>query len=201
VCAVATLFFVGLFLGLGPGIVHVIYGEKWIPALPTLYVYTCAIAFGFLAPVLAAALDAVGKPQLMVRLSVGWTALCWVSVATAMSFSREPVTYAVAYCPPVVVGNLAVAWVVAQLLPEARLWPRVRAASFAAIVLALGARFGVLRIVGGPVTLVAAILACAAIFVGTLALVDRAALVELWGAVRGKPAAPTASAPASDAAA
>ena len=33
----------------------------------------------------------------------------------------------------VVVGNLAVAWVVAQLLPEARLWPRVRAASFAAM--------------------------------------------------------------------
>jgi O-antigen/teichoic acid export membrane protein len=38
VCANATLFYVGLCLGIGPRMVDIIYSAKWLPAFPALYV-------------------------------------------------------------------------------------------------------------------------------------------------------------------
>ena len=38
ICAMGTLFFVGLVFGLGPNIVGVVYTDKWLPALPLFYV-------------------------------------------------------------------------------------------------------------------------------------------------------------------
>ena len=63
VCANATLFFVGLCLGIGPPMVDIIYSAKWLPAFPALYVYSLAIAIGFLSSIVASALDALGRPK------------------------------------------------------------------------------------------------------------------------------------------
>jgi len=59
VCATVTLLFVALFMGLGPAVVQAIFGDKWMPALPTLYVFAAAISVGFLVPIISGALDAM----------------------------------------------------------------------------------------------------------------------------------------------
>ena len=75
VCGMATMASVAFFLGLGPSIIHVVYGDKWLPALPLLYIFAAAITFGFLSPIVGAALDASGRPGVLARLAVGWTIL------------------------------------------------------------------------------------------------------------------------------
>ena len=61
VSAMGTLFFVGLAFGLGPNLIHVVYGDKWLPALPLFYVYAGALSIGFLHPVVSPALDALAS--------------------------------------------------------------------------------------------------------------------------------------------
>src|SRR5262249_41649213 len=107
VCAMGTLFFWGLGVGLGPNIVEVMYGDKWIPALPIFYVYVTGISIGFLSPLIAPALDALGKPQIMARLSIGWTvAICALVPFTTPLAARMglggTVGFAIGYCIPTV---------------------------------------------------------------------------------------------------
>src|SRR3982750_3687342 len=49
----------------------IIYWDQWARAIPALYVYALAITFGFLSPVVAAVLEALGKPQIIFRLAAG----------------------------------------------------------------------------------------------------------------------------------
>jgi PST family polysaccharide transporter len=186
VCATVTLFFVGLFLGLGPSVVSVVYGDKWVPALPTLYVFAVAISIGFVVPIMSGALDAIGKPQVMMRLGIYWTVLNWVAVATVMHFRADPLSFTLGYCIHIVFGNLAVIFVVKRLLPGARLWPRIRAGILASAGAAAVGRWGLLPWARGPLTLVLAVLAVLGAFVATLAVIDRSGLRELWAMARKK---------------
>jgi O-antigen/teichoic acid export membrane protein len=135
-CSVATLFYVGLMLGLAPNVVLIVYGAKWLPAVPVLYVFLVAIAFGFLAPLIVPALDATGNPHLSLRLSMGWTAAMIVLVPLVTPFFGA-VGYAVAYSIPTVIGNLVMIVVLKRLVPEARFWRRTRAAIVGAVAIAL----------------------------------------------------------------
>jgi O-antigen/teichoic acid export membrane protein len=194
ICALATMFFVGMFFGLGPNVVNVIYGPAWLPAIPMFYVFTAAITIGFLSPLVAAALDASGKPQVVFRLSIGWTTLNWIAVLATMFFvkragwdpSKQMLAFTVAYCVHVVVGNLAVVYVTRKLIPQAHLWPRVRASMLAAALLAVGLRYGVHPWANGPLTLIAGVLLSVAAFAGLMFVFDRAAVEEALAMIRKK---------------
>jgi O-antigen/teichoic acid export membrane protein len=88
-CATATLFFVALCLGIGPKLVTIIYWDQWARAIPALYVYALAITFGFLSPVVAAVLEALGEPQIIFRLAAGWMLrAAFVAAVAAATFGR-----------------------------------------------------------------------------------------------------------------
>lgn len=186
VCATVTLFSVALLLGLAPAIVRVIFGDQWMPALPTLYVFALAISIGFIVPIMGSALDAVGKPQVMMRLGIYWTILNWVAVAVAMHVRPGALPFTIGYCVHILFGNVAVILVIKRLLPEARLWPRIRAGIAAALGAAALGRAALLPWANGPFTLAAAVLAALAAFVLLLALLDRSALLEVLALARRK---------------
>ena len=184
VCATVTFLFVALFLGLGPSLVHVIYGDKWLPALPTLYVFTCAISIGFMVPIVNGALDAIGRLRIMMLLGLGWTLLNWIAVTITMQFTGSAFTFALGYCVHILFGNLAVVFVVKRLIPEAKLWPRIRAGMLCALVTWLVARWLLLPWAQGILSLTAAVLAAIAVFALAIAVFDRSALLELWAMMR-----------------
>jgi O-antigen/teichoic acid export membrane protein len=180
--SMGTHFFVGLCLGLGPAIVGIIYSAKWLPAVPLLYVYAAAISIGFASPVLIAALDASGRPDVGLKLSIGWTILNWAAVLIGTSLVRTELGFVVAYSVHVVVGNLAIWYVLGRMLPEARIGRGMRGSLAGASAVALVGRFA-LPLVASPVALVLAVPAAAVIFLGIGGLLDRemlAAIRRLW---------------------
>jgi O-antigen/teichoic acid export membrane protein len=171
-CSVATLGFVSIVLGLGPAIVGVVYGEKWLPAVPYLYIFAAAFSVGFLAPVVGAAFDAVGRPGVFFRLSVFWTALNW-AVVLLTTPRWGAVGFVGGYVVHMIVGNLIVARMVRDILPDVRVWPRVRASIVAALVtLALG-YWGIRPWAGTPLTLGPAILLCLGCYVLVMVALER----------------------------
>lgn len=178
VSATGTLFFVGLGLGIGPGIVGVVYGAKWVPALPIFYVYAVGISVGFLHPVVAPAIDALGKPQLNVKLMLSWTAAICALVAV-MTPRWGALGFAIGYCIPMVLGNIMVVFVMKWLVPGMSLWPRTWSLVVGGVAVGLAGRFVVQPLVQGVPTLVAGILSLAALFVGVIALLNRSAIDDV----------------------
>jgi PST family polysaccharide transporter len=192
VCATITLLFVALVLGLGPAVVEVIYGDKWVPALPTFYVFAVAISVGFLVPIINGALDAIGQPRIMMRLGMYWAGINWAAVTTVMHFRSDPLAFSIAYCVHILFGNLAAVFAVKKVLPDAHVWPRIRAAGASAVVTAVVGRTLLLPLSRGPVTLSLAILGITAAFAGMVALLDKTVLVELRVMMRGQRSAESA---------
>jgi O-antigen/teichoic acid export membrane protein len=187
-CAVATFLMVALFLGLGPGIVQVLYGTKWLPALPTLYVFAAVITIGFVSPILGGALDAIGRPQIVMRLSLAWTLLNWIAVPVAMAISPTKLAFALGLSVHVVFGNLAVVYVMKRMFPEARFFAAVRACVAACAVVSVGARWLVLPWLNGPATLVGAISVSALAFGALYAALDFRGAKSAFDNVRRKKA-------------
>lgn len=178
-CGLPTAFFAALCFGLGPAIVDVVYGAKWLPALPMIYVYTIAISVGFLSPIVGAALDAIGKPHIILRLAIGWTLLNWVAVAVGTRLYPTGLGFSIAYSLHVVVGNLAVVAALWRYVPEAQvLQPLVRPA-LAAVLTAGLARWLLEPHSHGVPALIGAILACAAVFAGLLVTLDASVLASV----------------------
>lgn len=197
VCAIATMASVGFFLGMGPSLIHIVYGDKWLPALPLLYVFAGSIVFGFLSPVVGAALDASGRPWVMARLSIGWTLLNWIGVIVATPHWGM-LGFTVGFSVHVVLGNLGVVWMLKKLIPEAVIWPRVRASILAGAVSAV-----VGRLLDGwvleqaPKWLMLAkflgvLLVGVASFTVALLAIDRTALAEVRAMLKARKALPPA---------
>jgi PST family polysaccharide transporter len=191
VCATVSLLFIGLFLGLGPALVRIIYGQQWVPALPTLYVFALSISIGFIVPIMGGALDALGKPNVMMRLGIYWTILNWLAVTAAMQLRADALSFAIGYCVHIVVGNLAVVFAVRRLLPEARIWRQMRASCLGAVVVAGLGRWLLLPWAKGPATLAAALILALAVFALLLAVLDREGLRDLSAMLRRRPASST----------
>lgn len=178
ICLVGTLFFVSTVLAIGEDIVLLIFGPKWLPGMPVLYVFSLAIALGFVSPIIAAAFDAIGEPQIFVRLSLMWTVVNWVTVATTMYFVRGEhrlLAFAIAYSAHVVVGNLAVLYVTRKKLEPLGIGGRVRATLVAAVVTALAGRFAVHPWAGGVLGVVGGTLTCGLAFAAVLLALDATA--------------------------
>lgn len=184
ICLTGTMLFVSVVFAIGPALVRVIYGEKWIPALPALYVFSGAITIGFLSPIIGAAFDAIGEPQIFVRLSVFWTAVNWISVTAVTLLApkeHRQIAFTIGYAVHVVAGNLAVVYMMRKKLPDTNVWPRVRSAAVATVVAAATGRLLIHPWIRGVPALVAAILACSILFAVVLLLVDGSARKDLEG--------------------
>jgi PST family polysaccharide transporter len=189
VSAMGTLFFVGLVAGLGPNLLIVVYGQKWMPALPLLYVYAGALSVGFLFPVVSPALDALGKVGVNLRLSIGWAVS--ISLCVALLTPRwGSLGFAIGYCVPMVLGNLIVVVILKRLVPDARLWPRVRALIVGGCAVALVGHFVLARFATRPISFSLSVLASAVIFLAVVGLLDRSAIGELLSLIRPKRSTP-----------
>ena len=116
----------GLVFGLGPNIV------EWctptvVPALPLFYVYAAVFAFGFLTPLVAPALDATG-PAPDQRTILDRVDDCHLSHRSVYDAALGSLGFVAGYCLPMVLGNVGIIIVLKSLIPQAKLWPRVRAA-------------------------------------------------------------------------
>jgi len=69
---------IALLCGLGRPIVHIVYTDKWLPAMPALYLLCVDALFGIFTALLMPVLQATGRLTVALRLSLGWAGLTWV---------------------------------------------------------------------------------------------------------------------------
>ncbi|HEU4411120.1 MAG TPA: oligosaccharide flippase family protein [Polyangiaceae bacterium] len=183
-CGIVTLFFSGLFVGLGAPLTRVVFGEKWLPALPVLTLYALVHTVGFLSPVFAAAFDGLGRPGVTVRLMAGWTTFNWLAAPLAVLLERTPFGFAVGACLHTVLGNPLTVYVYRRVGPPgnpvARLWSCFAAGALSA---ALG-RALLAPNVRGPASLVAAVAAHLVVYFAALLAIDPRARAEVRALAR-----------------
>ncbi len=195
-CGIPTFWFTGLVLGTGPAIVSVVYSDKWLPAVPALYVYTLTFAIGFYFTIIGSALDALGKPQVLLRLFIAVALINWLCVIVATSIGHSPLAFALGYCIHVLVGNVAILVALKQLLPEARPLARLGAPAAGAAVVAFAGRYA-LPFIHSPLRLSAWVLIALALFAAVVLLLDRSLWRALQVALRGLTASGRARATAA----
>jgi O-antigen/teichoic acid export membrane protein len=176
-CAAFTAYFVALFMGMGWQVIDVVFGPKWLDALPLLMVYSGAIAIGFLAPLVGAVLDATGRPQLVLRLALFWTTLNWI-VVPFTTVRWGTIGFALGYSVHVVVGNLVIIALASRLIPHARLLRRLWSPALAGIVVYLLARNVLASRAVDGIHFVVSAASLAAVHVAVLLLLDRRAILD-----------------------
>lgn len=176
-CASATAFFVALLLSMGGNLVHVVFTDKWAPALPLLYVYAGAISVGFYTPIVAAVLNATGRPQLLFRLSCIWVALVWIAVP--LTTPRWGINgYAYGYCLHVVVGNLLMLALTPRLVPHARLLSRFVGPILGGLGVYFVGKYACASWAMTPSSFIAAVGLLLAVHAAILGMVDRRRLIQ-----------------------
>lgn len=184
ICAMGTFFFVSLFLGIGPQVISVIYSEKWLPALPLLYVFASAISIGFVVPLIGSAFDAMGRPGIIARLAIGWTVLNWIIVPFAARYGM--LGFTIGYAVHVVVGNGAVVLVVKRLVPELRLFRRLWSSAIAGIVTATVGRLLVGAWAGSILGFIGGVGLLLLLYAGLIAILDRRSAIDAFSIVPGR---------------
>lgn len=174
ICALGTFFLAGLFCGLGPTLVRVVWSDKWLPAVPLLYVYSLAITIGFISPIVGAALDAAGRPQIFARLAFCWTLLNWIIVAYATP-RWGIIGFSVGYCVHVILGNVALLIVMRKVIPGSRVLSRIWPSALAG-VLTYFLSHSLASWVVGPGTLAGVVLLTLVVFLSIVLVIDRAGL-------------------------
>lgn len=117
VSALAAYAFVAVCFGLGEPLVRLVYGARWIPAMPVFYVFVASVGVAFIAPMVTSALEAIGKPRLTASLSLAWMVLNWLVVGVVMWFERSLTAFALAFSVHVFVGNLGLLWISRTHIP------------------------------------------------------------------------------------
>jgi O-antigen/teichoic acid export membrane protein len=170
-CAIATAFFVALFFSMGADVIHVVFTDKWLAALPLLHVYAGAISIGFYAPIVGAVLNATGRPGLLFRFSCLWVVVAW-AVVPLTTPRWGTLGYAYGYSVHVVLGNLLMLALTPRLVPHARLARRFAGPIMAGCLVYLAGHFLFSGWTTTPVRFVLAVLMLLAVHLGSLALVD-----------------------------
>lgn len=174
-CFGCTTFFVALFCGIGEPLIHVVYGDKWLPALPLLHVYAWTVAIGFFVPLLAAVLGATDRPRLLLRASLGWTALAWVLVPLTTP-RWGALGFAVGYAVHIVVANGALMALTPRLVPHACLPRRLWASALVGVADYLLARWLLAPHAGNIAGFVGCVAALLLFHIGALLLLDRSGI-------------------------
>jgi O-antigen/teichoic acid export membrane protein len=191
-CAFVTCGCVGLFIGLGEPLTRYVFSEQWLPAVPFLAVFSVAISIGFLSPLVASALDAIGRPGVFARVALLWTVITWIAVPIGTSLGGT-LGFAIGYASHVVIGNIVIAEVLRRMLPEARVWKRIRVPFAGACLSAAAGRSVLGSFVEGPWSFGAAAIASLMLYVAVVWLGDRRALMQARSLVPGETAAGSSS--------
>ncbi len=178
ISAAGAFAFAAVVFALGPSFVTIVYSAKWLPALPMLYLFAASITVGIFVPLVAPALDALGKPKLVLAVSVGSTLAAW-AVAAPLARFYGPLGFVAGSVGLMVLGNVVMAWIVRRELPTLRVLRPFVAPLAVALVVGWAGRRWALPHVGGPLGLTVAIVALLVAFIGALFALDRALLDEL----------------------
>jgi O-antigen/teichoic acid export membrane protein len=171
-CAIPVFFFLGLFFGAAPHIVELIYSEKWLPAVPALYVYSVGITINFFAWIGSAALEALGKPKRLLRIVALSTTVNWIACLIAVFVSPTPFSFAIGFCTHMILGSGGMYLAIRELVPEVRPLRCVRGLLPAALLIAVGGRL-VFAWTSTLFGLLSYGLLAALLFGGTAAALDR----------------------------
>ena len=131
--ALLSLPLIAVLCGLGRPIVHLIYTDTWLPALPALYLLCAEAVFGVLTSLLMPVLQATGRLSAALRLSLAWAGITW---ALALVLARSPLGFtgvAAAYALAAPLATLLLARQMQAVAPV-RLLPNVGPAATAAVV-------------------------------------------------------------------
>jgi len=154
-------------VALAPWLIQLVFSDKWLPALPALYLLSIHWSGANLTSPLVSTLNAMGRARLGLALSAVWTA---ATFALALLFLHRFgfVGIALAYSVTMIGAAAAVLVTIHRLLPELRLWPQVRA-PLAAALLASGGCFGLRQLLNpSVVTLLALLLATGLVYAAIL---------------------------------
>jgi PST family polysaccharide transporter len=176
-CAFVTFASVGLCIGLGEPLTAYVFSAQWLPAVPLLIVFSAAISIGFLSPLVASALDAIGRPGLFARVALGWTVLNWIAVPIGTMYGRT-LGFAIGYSSHVVVGNIVIALILRRLLPESRCWQRIRAPLAAGVAMIVVARLALVPYIDSALSFGVAAVTAVLVYVAFVWLLDGRALVR-----------------------
>jgi O-antigen/teichoic acid export membrane protein len=130
-----------------PFLVPVLYGERWLSAVPLVYALLPNMLGGLVAGTMVAALNAIGRIGTTVRLSVAWVLATYLLAAAAIAAGRGTLGVAVAFSLATTVASLAVHHLLRQHVPlGARAW--LEAAMLAALPVVIGGLAVRARLVG-----------------------------------------------------
>jgi O-antigen/teichoic acid export membrane protein len=184
VAAFATLAWVGLCLGLGEQFTAAVFSEKWLPAAPILMIFAAAIGIGFLSPLVAPALDAIGRPGLFTRIAIGWTAITWVAAPIA-GLKWGMTGLAVGFCSHVVIGNIIVLAVMRHMFPSVRFWTRIRGSLTGCVAVIAAGRLVLAPLVTAIPSFALAAVVLAGLYAGVVWIIDGRTLLRAFSVVPG----------------
>ncbi len=170
-CAVPTFFFFGLFAGAARPVVSIIYGSKWIPAVPSLVVYSFGFCFTFFSWIGDAAMAALDDMVRLFRIKIVSTILSWSAAAVALWLVPTPLSFALGYLLQLIATPLFIYIAVRDRLPSLRLFHRLGRLAVAGVAIAFLGHVMAGRI-GGVWTLAAWILGELVAFCGIVLLLD-----------------------------
>lgn len=133
----ATPLHLGI-VALAPWLIHLVFSDKWLPALPALYLLSVHWSGANLTSPLVSALNAMGHVRLALVLSATWAAATF-ALALLLLPGLGFVAFALAYAITMIGASIAAIAITRRFVPI-RLWSEVRA-PVAAAVLACGACF------------------------------------------------------------
>ena len=186
ICTAGACLFAAIILGLGPAVTTIIYSAKWLSALPLLYLYAGSITLGIFVPLVGPALDALGKPKIVLALSVGSTVAAW-AIAAPLAWLHGPTGFVAGLVGLMVLGNFVMAWIVRRELPTLRVFRPFLTPLLPTAGVAWLARTYALPYVTGPASLTLAVLASIVVFAAGLFAIDRELLSDVRVLAKKKP--------------
>lgn len=178
ICTAGAFLFAAVIGALGPAFVSIVYSPKWLPALPMLYLFAASITVGIFVPLVAPALDALGKPKVVLVQSIVSTLAAW-AVAAPLALTHGPVGFVAGSVTLMVLGNAVMAWVVRRELPRLRVVRPFVAPAIVALAVGVAGRSWALPRVEGPLGLTVAVLGVCGAFLVALFAIDRELLDEI----------------------
>src|SRR2546422_10340154 len=173
-------------VALAPWLIQLVFSDKWLPALPAVYLLSVHWSGANLTSPLVSALNAMGHVRLALVLSAVWAAATF-ALALLLLPGVGFVAFALAYSITMIGASTAAVVITRRFVPI-RLWPEVRAPMVAA-VLACGACFLVRQVL--PATLldlIILILVTGAAYAGLLYLFEGSRLRSELRGVLSRPA-------------
>jgi O-antigen/teichoic acid export membrane protein len=138
-CAAPTFFFFGLFAGAAPAVISIIYGAKWLPAVPALVVLSLGFGFSFfswIADAVMAALDDMGR---LFRIKVIAVLVNWTATLAAVAWRPTTFAFALGFCVQLIVTPFLMLAAVRKLVPGVKVFAKLRGLAVASLaVVALG---------------------------------------------------------------